>query len=695
MKGRPQQEPPAKPEIENRESAALRSEHDGGADFRQSEIQNLKSKIPNQDSSIRNPQSEIEKAQRKPLLADKAAESQIQNLKSKIEPPPSALRHPPSDVSAAELDRDALLALNRQLEERVSGLAALHRITLALGSTRQPPGLLRLVVEEAVTLLRASDGVIYLVEPATQRLVPRVAAGVSIERFAELSLETDDDLVVEAAQSRYHRVAYAVVREERDGAETGILRLAVPLISEGRPLGVVALRRVGTSDLTVVEEELLWLLAGHAAQVLHNTRLYEELEQRYRELSLLYDVQQQIVSAIDYHRVLRQIVQKLNEIFNAKDCVLRLVDRGDPEPIMRVVAVAGRDPAEVSDRPLASSQIDQQVMSGGVVVIGDLLTDTRYSTKQVARDRGFTSMISAPLRARDNIIGTIRIYTEEPRDFSVADQKLLAAVAAQAAVAIENAGLYRQIEEKNRELGQSYEQLRQTQQALVQKEKLALLGEMSATVAHEIRNPLTAIRGFAQRISRKVTFDGRLCDYCNLIVEEVDRLDHVIKDVLDFARRLNPALEPTDLNVLIGETVQLLQEELAQNEITTVPLLDLSLPKVPLDPAQIKQVLVNLVQNARQAMERGGALTLGTEQLGHWAVLSVTDTGAGIPPERFEKIWEPFFTTRAHGTGLGLSLVRRVVEDHNGKVEVESKVGEGTTFRVFLPLRQEEIKNEK
>jgi signal transduction histidine kinase len=610
------------------------------------------------------------------------------------------------DLGAA-LDRKALLELYRQLQERVSGLAALHRITLALGSTRHPREVLRLVVEEAVKLLHATDGVIYLVEPSRQLLVPQVSVGVGLDRFAELSLEHDEDLAVEAAQSRYHRVGYAVEREKggagdlpasdhgQDAAEATGLRLAVPLIAEGQSLGVVVLHRKATSDLSAVEEELLWMLAGHAAQVLHNARLYGELEQSYRELSLLYDVQQEIVSAIDYHRVLHQIVHKLKDVFQAKDCALGLVDRTGPEPIMRVVAHAGRDPLEGADRPLASSRIDQKVMAGVVVAIRDLLGDPQFSNKQLARDREFASMISAPLRARDKIIGTIRLYTGEPRDFTVEDQKLLAAVAAQAAVAIENAGLYREIEQKNRELSESYEQLRQTQRALVKKEKLALLGEMSATVSHEIRNPLTAVRGFAQRISRKVAGNNRVLEYCRLIVEEVDRLDRVIKDVLDFTRGLNLALEPTDLNALIHDTVQLLQEELVQNEIAMVPLLDLSLPRIPLDPAQIKQVLVNLIQNARQAMGREGTLTLATERQSDWAVLSVSDTGGGIAPAIMDRIWEPFFTTRSHGTGLGLALVRRIVEDHSGRVEVESRVGEGTTFRMFLPIPSEKKEDQK
>ena len=149
--------------------------------------------------------------------------------------------------------------------------------------------------------------------------------------------------------------------------------------------------------------------------------------------------------------------------------------------------------------------------------------------------------------------------------------------------------------------------------------------------------------------------------------------------------------EPTDLNALIRETVQLLQDELVQNEISMVPLLDLSLPQIDIDPAQVKQVLVNLIQNSRQAMGRNGTLTLATERVGNWAVLTVSDTGEGIATDNLERIWEPFFTTRTHGTGLGLSLVRRIVEDHGGRIEVESRPRQGTTFRVFLPIGADAI----
>lgn len=590
------------------------------------------------------------------------------------------------EPAAADLDREALVQLTRELQERVSGLAAIHRITLALASARKPADLLRLCVEEAVELVRAHNGVIYLAESPIQRLVPYVAVGIDLDQFQSLSLDDDDDLVVEASHSRYHRVVRSVERVSRDGRPTEVLRLAVPLIAEGRALGVVSLCREATAQLTPIEEEMLWLFAGHAAQILVNTRLYDELGQSYRELSLLYEVQQEIVSAVGYQRVIDHIVHKLKDLFEAQDCTLRLVDRRGSEPIMRIAASVGRRLTDQVDRPLASSKIDRQVMSGGVVTIRDLQTDTRFSFKQAARERGYVSMISAPLRAHDTIIGTIRLYTGEPRDFTVEDQKLLAAVAAQAAVAIENAELYRQLQEKNRELSRSYEQLRQTQQALVMKEKLALLGEMAATVAHEIRNPLTAIRGFAQRIARKVS-EERSCEYCHFIIEEVDRLNRVIKDVLDFARRLSPTLVETDLNELISNTVHLVQEELVQNNILLVPSLDPSVPKVAIDVTQMKQVLVNLIQNARQAMDREGTLTLVTECRDHWVVLSVSDTGRGIAPENLDRIFEPFFTTRTHGTGLGLSLVRRIIEDHGGRIEVESRIGEGTTFRTFLPIR--------
>ncbi len=221
-------------------------------------------------------------------------------------------------------------------------------------------------------------------------------------------------------------------------------------------------------------------------------------------------------------------------------------------------------------------------------------------------------------------------------------------------------------------------------------EKLAALGEMAATVAHEIRNPLTSVRGFAQRISRKYgSFgDGRLTQYTEIIMQEVDRLNKFIVDVLDFARRAKPSFETTDVNRLTAEILNLMHDQLADAEITMLPDLDMNLRPTILDRALIKQAVLNILHNARQAAGRGGILTLKTQNSGDFIRIRITDNGPGIGREALSKIWTPFYTSKTHGTGLGLALVQRIVDDHHGRVTLRSRVGTGTVVTIYLPVTE-------
>jgi signal transduction histidine kinase len=289
---------------------------------------------------------------------------------------------------------------------------------------------------------------------------------------------------------------------------------------------------------------------------------------------------------------------------------------------------------------------------------------------------------------RRKVIGTVRLYTGERREFTVSDRKMLLAIAGQAAVAIEHARLYRQIESKNRELLASNVQLRKTQKELVKKEKLAALGEMAATVAHEIRNPLTSVRGFAQRIARKYSElgDGRLGEYTGIIIEEVDRLNKFIKDVLDFARRAKPEFKKVDVNHLLSDIITLMRDELTAQSIVVISDLDMKIRETVMDEALMKQVFINLFQNSRQAMNKGGVLMVRTQNSGSDVRVRIADDGYGIPKEILQKIWTPFYTTKTQGTGLGLSLVQRIIDDHEGRIYIRSRPGKGTVVDIFLPV---------
>ncbi|MDT8366921.1 MAG: ATP-binding protein [bacterium] len=224
-------------------------------------------------------------------------------------------------------------------------------------------------------------------------------------------------------------------------------------------------------------------------------------------------------------------------------------------------------------------------------------------------------------------------------------------------------------------------------------ERLAALGRLVAGMAHEIRNPLNSIRGFSQHLKGRFepgTSEGKALD---VIVKEVDRLNRVITDLLDFSRPREPALKDLDLNDVVRSVLDLVGREAANQGVTVVKELEDAGAAAMGDLDGLKQLLLNLFLNALQAMPDGGVLTIRTKRVGGRTILSLSDTGPGIPEEDQERIFEPFFTTRDTGTGLGLSIAHRIVLDHGADIRVESKAESGTSFVIRFPEYKQDMGN--
>jgi signal transduction histidine kinase len=212
---------------------------------------------------------------------------------------------------------------------------------------------------------------------------------------------------------------------------------------------------------------------------------------------------------------------------------------------------------------------------------------------------------------------------------------------------------------------------------------MAALGELAARVAHEIRNPLISIGGFARRLEKKLDDDTK--EYAKIIVNEVTRLEVILKEILGFVKSSRVSKTSTDINTLLSDIVDFISAEINQTHNTIIKEFSESSIVTSIDPDRIKEAILNIITNAAHATTNG-EIRIRTRQEGNEAIIELIDTGCGIDSENLKNIFNPFFTTKTEGTGLGLAVTHKIIQEHNGKIRVSSSPGCGTTFKIHLPL---------
>jgi two-component system NtrC family sensor kinase len=287
---------------------------------------------------------------------------------------------------------------------------------------------------------------------------------------------------------------------------------------------------------------------------------------------------------------------------------------------------------------------------------------------------------SVPIMSKGKLIGVLNLGHKEGREiYSTEDLELLSTLANQAAIAIENARLY--------------QNLKQSQDTLRRADRLSSLGLLTAGLAHEIRNPLVAIRTFTQLLPERYDDAEFREGFQGLALKEVDRICGLINDLLSFARPSRPNVAEENMNDVVDGIARILETEAKEKSVEIKRDFSANLPKVWIDREQMKQVFMNLILNAIQAMKDGGSVFISTrvvakydaEPSGQFVQVEIRDTGVGIPEENLDHIFDPFFTSKAEGSGLGLSVSHQIIREHGGHVTVESKIGKGTTFFVNMP----------
>jgi hypothetical protein len=328
-------------------------------------------------------------------------------------------------------------------------------------------------------------------------------------------------------------------------------------------------------------------------------------------------------------------------------------------------------------------------LSKELIVVEDARTDPRVREDFRALI-GADQFVVAPLIARNETVGVLvadNLYTGEP--VTEENLELLAMFANQAAIAIENAESYHRIEEEKRHLEQAYRDLAEAQDKLVRSERLVAIGRMAAHVAHEIRNPLVNIGGFAKAMTQREDMPHEtVAKYSGIIVDEVRRLEGILGRVMDFSKPPRPLMRQARIRPVLAETLDQFRERAKRQGVHISAELPDEGVVLYIDPDQIKQVFLNLFQNALDVMQDGGTLTIGNTVEDADLVLSVRNTGRPIHPEDLANLFEPFFTTKPGGTGLGLTVSQKIIHDHGGDIRVASSLDYGTEFTLALPLER-------
>ncbi|HUT21302.1 MAG TPA: ATP-binding protein, partial [Anaerolineae bacterium] len=402
----------------------------------------------------------------------------------------------------------------------------------------------------------------------------------------------------------------------------------------------------------------------------------------------LYEVSQELSASSHLSELLGFIIQKATLLVGAERGFVVLVR---PDDSYYIAAARHYAPSELAaeENAFSSSLMTRVIREDQSVLTTNIQEDERYELTQSIITQQIRSVLAVPLVARGETVGAIYVDTRmSERLFAEPDLKLLQAMASQAAMAIRNARLYQETQASNERLTLALQELRQTQEQLVQAERLAAVGRLAASVAHELRNPLMVMRS-------QLFFLNRLAGAGNAVPSEIvrrhigkldgeiDRQGKIINDLLFFSRNRPRTLTDVDLNALLQETI--LRVPRAES-IAVETDLDPSLGTIRADCDQVQQVFVNLVSNAIQAMKEGGVLLITSRRDGFFGNVEVRDTGVGISAGNLTRLFEPFFTTKDNGIGLGLAVTKSIVEGHRGKISVESREGCGTMFTVSLPL---------
>ena len=636
--------------------------------------------------------------------------------------------------------------LQQKMGQSSSELAALHEMGKVATSTLKLEELLESIVKTGLKILQAKGGVLRVEDKTTKELKVQWSFGDYFqhpldEKIAKRVLMTQTPFLLNHAG--------------KDDPIHSIL--CVPLRSKEGILGTLAFydKETDPSKFDERDFQLLLTMANQMSFAIENalthyktSQLAWENEKRVRELTILWELSKALLTTVNFEHIIqmtltaitigaglgfnRAMLFMVNEksrslegtmavgpdnaeeagrIWTAlstekgilSDLIGHLDFSKDKNSVLNTIVKGIHIPLELEDCILSKTALEGRPFNirfprpEGAWIQPACERGCHLDSKvgchvgeYLSRDPRVYSFATVPLWGKGKVIGVIlvdNLYNQNP--ITDEDIKILTMFSTQAGLAIENAILYRNLEEV-------HQRLKETQTFLVHQEKMAALGELSSTVAHEIRNPLVSIGGFARRLYRSVPDEAPEKRYAQTIMIEVSRLEKILSNLLDYTQKESLTFGEVDLLQILEESFSLVSKELNGGQVELAKEYLEGIPKVKGDHRQLIQVFSNLFNNAYEAMKGKGTLSLRVRPVAKngstFVRIEVEDTGSGIDPENLHNIFNPFYSTKESGMGLGLPFVYKIIASHQGQIEVDNRPGEGVTFIITLPVAQEEEK---
>jgi len=600
--------------------------------------------------------------------------------------------------------------LYQQSEARAENLRALSRLTRLIISAEGGTQVCQAVARAATTLLGAATTRVSVADPMARVL--RTEGGFSLDPEIEFVVtevptvgygEGLTGRIVETRRPEYIP-DIADVPQLKNRRLSSVARLrgfaGLPLIADDEIVGVLAMFFHERRSFSAEERELMALLADQAAIAIRNARLRQVLRTRQAHLEALLEVSRQLSKIQPVESLLTTIAEACGRLLDSDTVGFRRVD-GD-ELILAGSWGDARNVMITERLRMGESLAGRVAVGGEPLVVTDLANDPRVTPAHRAsfHSRGYQALLVIPVKVGERVVGVLSVLSRRDEGFSAEDVMIATAFAAQAAVALENSRLYQETQ-------RAYDELSQTQDQLAQASKMEAVGHLAGGVAHDFNNLLMVIMGRADVVLRGLDSKHSIRPAIQEITRTAQRAADLTHQLLAFSRKqvLKPAV--LDLNSVIANLTEMLRRLIGE-DIDLVAVLEPALGRAKADLGQVEQIVMNLAVNARDAMPHGGQLTLETANVeldaeyarmhvgvrpGSYVMLALSDTGVGMDHATQARIFEPFFTTKGprKGTGLGLAMVYGIVKQSGGNIGVYSEPGQGTTFKIYLPMIDEPI----